>query len=108
MKFLYRPEAVSSAVYAFIGSPWAVLAGWLLLFNLLALLLMAGDKRRAGEHRRRVPENIFFLLSFLGGSAGALLGMLLFRHKTRHWYFVWGIPLLLLAQTALLILLLLR
>ena len=37
----------------------------------------------------------------LGGSVGALLGMLVFHHKTKHWYFVWGIPLILLAQIAL-------
>lgn len=42
-----------------------------------------------------------FLLPLLGGSVGALLGMLVFRHKTKHWYFAWGIPLILLAQIAL-------
>ena len=41
------------------------------------------------------------LLPLLGGSIGALLGMRTFRHKTKHWYFVWGIPAILLAQIAL-------
>ena len=42
-----------------------------------------------------------FLLPLLGGSVGALLGMRVFHHKTKHWYFVWGIPAILLAQIAL-------
>ena len=49
----------------------------------------------------RVPEKTLFLLPLLGGSLGALLGMRVFHHKTKHWYFVWGIPLILLAQIAL-------
>ena len=44
---------------------------------------------------------VLFLLPLLGGSLGALLGMRAFHHKTRHWYFVWGVPAILLAQLAL-------
>lgn len=42
------------------------------------------------------------------GSIGALLGMRVFRHKTKHWYFVWGVPAILLAQLALAVWLLCR
>ena len=59
------------------------------------------DKSKARRGAWRVPEKTLFLLPLLGGSVGALLGMLVFRHKTKHWYFVWGIPLILLAQIAL-------
>ena len=59
------------------------------------------DKAKARRGAWRVPEKTLFLLPLLGGSVGALLGMLIFRHKTKHWYFVWGIPLILLAQIAL-------
>ena len=59
------------------------------------------DKAKARRGAWRVPEKTLFLLPLLGGSVGALLGMLVFRHKTKHWYFVWGIRLLLLAQIAL-------
>ena len=59
------------------------------------------DKAKARRGAWRVPEKTLFLLPLLGGSVGALLGMLAFRHKTKHWYFVWGIPLILLAQIAL-------
>ena len=59
------------------------------------------DKAKARRGAWRVPEKTLFLLPLLGGSVGALLGMLVFRHKTKHWYFVWGIPLILLAQIVL-------
>ena len=59
------------------------------------------DKAKARRGAWRVPEKTLFLLPLLGGSVGALLGMLVFRHKTKHWYFVWGIPRILLAQIAL-------
>ena len=59
------------------------------------------DKSKARRGAWRIPEKTLFLLPLLGGSVGALLGMKVFRHKTKHWYFVWGIPIILLAQTAL-------
>ena len=49
-----------------------------------------------------------FLLPLLGGSVGALLGMRVFHHKTKHWYFAWGVPAILLAQLALAVWLLTR
>ena len=49
----------------------------------------------------RVPEKILFGAALLGGSAGVWAGMYVFHHKTRHWYFVVGIPLILAAQLAL-------
>ena len=42
----------------------------------------------------------FFLIALLGGAAGGILGMYAFRHKTRHWYFKWGLPAILLLQLA--------
>ncbi len=75
---------------------------WLVLINLAALLLMWSDKRRAKRPgARRIRERTLFLSALLGGSAGAILGMWTFRHKTRHWYFVWGMPAILAAQIAL-------
>ena len=58
--------------------------------------------------REDVPEKTLFLLPLLGGSVGALLGMRVFHHKTKHWYFVWGVPAILLAQLALAVWLLTR
>lgn len=88
-------------VYALVGSPMALPVCYLMLVNLWAFCLMGFDKRRSRKKgARRVRERTLFLSALLGGSPGALLGMWLFRHKTRHWYFVWGLPLILLAQAA--------
>lgn len=80
---------------------WTVLLVWLAVINLLTFIVYGADKRRARKGKWRVPEKTLFLLPMLGGSIGALLGMRVFHHKTKHWYFVWGIPAILLAQIAL-------
>ncbi|MBC8569725.1 DUF1294 domain-containing protein [Zongyangia hominis] len=74
------------------------------VMNLIAFFVCGWDKRAARKHRRRTPEKTLFLLAALGGSVGLYVGMLLFRHKTRHWYFMAGVPLIILAQAALLVL----
>ncbi|MCM1149177.1 MAG: DUF1294 domain-containing protein [Butyricicoccus sp.] len=75
---------------------------YLLAINLLLFFVMGADKSLARHHKRRVPERTLFTLCFLGGGVGGVLGMLCFRHKTRHAQFVAGFPLILLAETALL------
>ena len=75
-----------------------ILVVYLLAVNLLAYLLMGIDKKRAREGRWRVSERTLLLTAAAGGSAGAALGMISFRHKTRHLKFTLGIPLILLAQ----------
>ena len=80
---------------------WTVLLVWLAVINLLTFIVYGADKRRARKGKWRGPEKPLFLLPLLGGSIGALLGMRVFHHKTKHWYFVWGIPAILLAQIAL-------
>ena len=79
----------------------AALGVYLLCMNLAAFLLMGADKRRARQHRWRIPEATLFLAAALGGSLGAVAGMRVFRHKTRHWYFVVGMPAILAVQLAL-------
>ncbi|MBQ3223440.1 MAG: DUF1294 domain-containing protein, partial [Clostridia bacterium] len=69
--------------------------------NLITFTVYGADKRRAKRGGRRVPEKTLFLLAVMGGSPGALAGMYTFRHKTRHWYFVWGIPAIMAVQIAL-------
>jgi len=82
-------------------TPAGALAVWLIAINLVTFAVYGADKRRARRGAWRVPEKTLFLLPLLGGSVGALLGMRVFRHKTKHWYFVWGVPAILLAQAAL-------
>ncbi|WP_366026913.1 DUF1294 domain-containing protein [uncultured Flavonifractor sp.] len=77
------------------------LALWVLFWSILDYVLMGIDKWKARRERWRVPEKTFFLVALLGGSLGAILGMYAFHHKTRHWYFKWGLPAILIAQIAL-------
>ena len=65
---------------------------WVLCASLLDFALMGVDKWKARHNRWRVPERAFFCVALLGGTPGALLGMWTFRHKTRHWYFRYGLP----------------
>ena len=81
---------------------WAYLAA----VNLLLFAVMGADKRRARRRLYRVRERTLFALCLLGGGLGGLLGMWVFRHKTRHVKFVAGFPLILLAEAAALYLLL--
>ena len=74
---------------------------YLAAINLLTFCVYGADKRRAKiPGARRVPEKTLLGLAAIGGSLGALAGMRVFRHKTRHWYFRYGIPAILLAQAA--------
>ena len=76
----------------------SILQIYLLEINLVALLLCAIDKSRSVKGKWRVPEGTLMLSAALGGSVGLLLGMLLFRHKTKHKQFVFGVPLILLCH----------
>ena len=76
------------------------IAAYLIFLNLVGFLIMGEDTRRAKMHRWRISERMLFLVSILGGSIGTWAGMYVFRHKTRHWYFVIGMPLILILQIA--------
>ena len=76
---------------------------YLLTINLLAISIMGIDKQKAKAHAWRIPEKTLFLVSLLGGSLGTWCGVYLFRHKTKHWYFVIGMPLILFLQIAAII-----
>ena len=81
---------------------WQLLGLYLLLVNLAAFLVMGADKRRAKRGTWRISEKALFLPALLGGALGGVLGMRTFRHKTKHWYFRLGFPLLLVLQAVLL------
>lgn len=100
------PEAQNTWLWTVVGSPWGWLAVWLALMNLITFFVFGFDKFKAKykeshENARRVPERTLFLLAALGGSAGALLGMRVWRHKTLHRTFRIGIPAILALQLLL-------
>ena len=76
---------------------------YIILINLIAFVVFGIDKRKARKGQWRVHESTLFILAIIGGSIGALLGMLAFRHKTKHRKFTIGIPLVLALQIALLV-----
>lgn len=74
---------------------------WLAVINLIAFALMGLDKWKARRDAWRIPEKTLFLAALLGGALGGTVGMHLFHHKTRHWYFRFGFPVLLILQLLL-------
>ena len=81
---------------------------YLTVINLTGFAVMGIDKRKAVRHLWRVRESTLFLIALLGGSIGSILGMHMFRHKTRHWYFVYGMPAILVLQILLAVFILTR
>lgn len=96
---------MATTITEFFLSPMGVLTLFLVLMNLLAFAVFGVDKWKAKHDRRRVPERTLWLLAVLGGALGALIGMQVFRHKTQHRSFRWGVPILLIVQIVLLIIL---
>ena len=68
---------------------------YLVIMNLVGFVIMGVDKHKAKCGAWRIPEKMLFLISLIGGSLGTWVGMYAFRHKTKHWYFVIGMPLIL-------------
>ena len=75
-----------------------LLIGALAAINLAAFIVMLNDKRKSmrTDNPERIPEGILFFLAAAFGSIGIYTAMYLLRHKTRKWYFVVGVPLLII------------
>lgn len=80
----------------------SVFAIYLIGINILTFLIFGADKWKAKRDKWRIPEDTLIWLAIVGGSVGALLGMHIFRHKTKHRKFLIGIPVILLVQAGLL------
>ena len=78
----------------------SIITGYLVIMNLIGFAVMGIDKRRAVKRLWRIPESTLFIVALIGGSLGSIIGMYFFHHKTRHWYFVYGMPFILLVQIA--------
>ncbi len=80
---------------------FGILAIYFIVINLTGLAMMGIDKRKAVKKLWRIPESTLFVIAIIGGSIGSIIGMRIFHHKTRHWYFVFGMPLILILQILL-------
>lgn len=74
---------------------------YLIIINIIAFFLMGIDKKKAQTGAWRIPEKTLFFSVIMGGSIGAIAGMQLFRHKTKHKTFVIGMPAILIVQLLL-------
>lgn len=74
---------------------------YLLIMNAAGLFFMLADKQKAIRGAWRIPEKVLLGVGLLGGSLGCILGMRLFRHKTKHLQFSLGLPVLLVMQLVL-------
>lgn len=81
------------------------IVSYLIIINLVGFFLMGADKFKAKKRAWRIPESTLFVVALIGGSLGTTAAMHLFRHKTRHWYFLYGMPAILLIQIAVVIIL---
>ena len=81
---------------------YKIIIAYLIIINIAGIMSMYIDKKSAIKKKWRIPEKTLFLFAILGGSVGSIAGMHLFRHKTKHWYFVIGMPFILIIQIVLL------
>lgn len=85
-----------------------IACAYLVIINIISFSLMGIDKHRARKGEWRISEAALFTSALLFGGLGSTIGMWHFRHKTRHWYFVVGMPLILIIEAAIIILILMH
>jgi len=85
------------------GALYMIAALVLAALNLFSFALMGWDKRCARKGRWRVSEKALFIAAACFGALGGVLGMQIYRHKMKHWYFRIFFPLMLAAQIAILV-----
>ena len=76
---------------------------YLLFINIFTFCVYGIDKWKAKKHAWRIPEKTLLFLALIGGSAGAIVGMMLFRHKTRKPKFMITVPVIFVVETILLV-----
>ena len=75
-----------------------IMTYWIIV-NLIGFVVMGADKKRAMRGAWRISEASLFCIALIGGALGCTLGMRYFRHKTKHWYFKYGMPAIFVVQT---------
>ncbi|MBQ2110557.1 MAG: DUF1294 domain-containing protein [Clostridia bacterium] len=81
---------------------WQIIVlAFIFIMSVVGFISMGADKQKAKKGKWRTPEATLFIIALLGGALGSVIGMQVFRHKTKHWYFALFMPLILVAQIAL-------
>jgi len=70
----------------------------LLIINFITFIIFGWDKRLSIKHKRRIPESTLLGATFIGGTIGAILGMLIFRHKVSKKSFLLKFVIIVLMQ----------
>ena len=83
----------------------SLIVTYLIAVNLISFTTMGVDKVKARKRSWRSPESTLFVLALIGGSIGSTAGMHIFRHKTKHWYFLYGMPAILFVQILIVVML---
>ncbi len=79
-----------------------IILGIFMVINFMAFLIMLWDKNKSKNwNNKRISEGLLFFMATCFGSIGVYAGMFVFRHKTQKWYFLMGIPLLMIQNIAL-------
>ena len=73
---------------------------YLVIINIIAFCMFGMDKSAAIRQKGRIPNRVLLGMAVLGGSLGSLVGMYVFRHKTKKWYYKVTVPLILIIQIA--------
>lgn len=77
---------------------YLLLAAWMAAISVILFFMMGSDKKRAKSSARRIPEARLSFFALIGGAIGGTIAMRVFRHKTKHWYFAIGFPIIAVAQ----------
>ena len=81
----------------------SIIGMYLIIVNIAGFLAMGIDKIKAKKKAWRIPEKTLLGLAIAGGGLGVMLGMETFRHKTKHWYFKYGIPVILMVEISIIL-----
>ena len=83
---------------------YKIAAVYIVLINIMAFIVYGIDKAKAKQNKWRIPEKVLIIFAILCGSIGAILGMIVFHHKTRKPKFYVGVPIIIVLQIALTVL----
>jgi len=80
-----------------------IIIGYFVIVNIAGFMSMGIDKAKAIHNKWRIPEKTLFIIAMIGGSIGSIMGMQMFRHKTKHNKFTIGMPAILFVQITLIL-----